>query len=98
MPVLANCIMLQFMGEHVCDQYAELKDVIQNDPETDAVQELHVKLSIFKPLSSWWAQHGAQECREACGGHGYSAYSRLGAIRNNNDACVTWEGDNNVIL
>lgn len=59
MPVLANCIMLQFLGEYVCDQYAELKDVIQNDPETDAVQELHVKLSIFKPLSSWWAQHGA---------------------------------------
>lgn len=32
------------------------------------------------------------------GGHGFSAFSRLGAIYNDADVDATWEGDNNVLL
>jgi acyl-CoA oxidase len=39
-----------------------------------------------------------QECREACGGLGYSYYSKLGILRANWDVQQTWEGDNNVLL
>lgn len=39
-----------------------------------------------------------QECREACGGLGYSHYSKLGILRANWDVQQTWEGDNNVLL
>ncbi len=39
-----------------------------------------------------------QECRESCGGLGYSYYSKLGILRANWDIQQTWEGDNNVLL
>lgn len=35
--------------------------------------EIHAVSSSAKPLSAWFAQNGVQECREACGGHGYLA-------------------------
>nr|XP_053637648.1 peroxisomal acyl-coenzyme A oxidase 3-like [Cherax quadricarinatus] len=61
-------------------------------------QEVHGLSSAGKPISSWIARDGIQECREACGGHGYLRCSGLIYLRNDNDASCTYEGDNNVLL
>ncbi|XP_017065677.1 peroxisomal acyl-coenzyme A oxidase 3 [Drosophila eugracilis] len=63
-----------------------------------AGMEVHAISSALKPVATWAARDGIQECREACGGHGYLKNSGLGDLRNDNDANCTYEGENNTLI
>lgn len=66
--------------------------------QRDMASELHAIISASKPLITWTSRDAIQECREACGGHGYLKAARFGDLRNTVDPTVTYEGDNNVLV
>lgn len=48
--------------------------------------EIHAITSSAKPLMSYLARDAIQECREACGGHGYLRAAGIGRLRDDNDS------------
>jgi acyl-CoA oxidase len=52
----------------------------------------------MKAYSGYVAQQRIQHCREIMGGHGYSRFNMIGAIRNHNDMNITWDGENTVLI
>uniref|UniRef100_A0A3P9LZE8 Acyl-coenzyme A oxidase n=1 Tax=Oryzias latipes TaxID=8090 RepID=A0A3P9LZE8_ORYLA len=102
MPYLAAAYALEFFTKSVFMNFVEFQMGQMMNDKSDRQEELgreiHAITSSCKPLGSWTAQRGIQECREACGGHGYLAMNRLGSLRDDNDPNCTYEGDNNVLL
>lgn len=98
-PHLANAyamrIFSMWMGIHNVDMTT--KGFMGEDTSTIGM-ELHAVSSAGKPICTWAARDGIQECREACGGHGYLKSTGIGDLRNDNDANVTYEGENNTLI
>jgi acyl-CoA oxidase len=97
MPLLAQAIVYQ-MGnfEMIGEMDKNYKNIL--NPKNTVMQELHGISSSLKPKSGWLATETIRECRLMCGGHGYSYFSKLGVLYNDNDIQNTWEGDNHVLL
>ncbi|TSL40971.1 Epididymis-specific alpha-mannosidase [Bagarius yarrelli] len=101
-PYLAAVYALDLFTKSLYRNFVEFQIglIMKNstDRQAELGKEIHAISCSSKPLGSWTAQRGIQECREACGGHGYLAMNRLGDIRDDNDPNCTYEGDNNVLL
>nr|CAD7409129.1 unnamed protein product [Timema poppensis] len=99
-PYLAAAYALKnfsvYFGEVMVNFHID--SVLGNKKEklADFGMEVHGLSSAGKPVCSWLSRDAIQECREACGGHGY--LKGLGDLRNNNDACCTYEGENSVLI
>lgn len=100
-PHLAATYCMKIFGNYFGRYYLEtmIKGIIGNADQNMANSgpEIHALSSAAKPLASWLARDAIQECREACGGHGYLKASGLPELRECNDANCTYEGDNNVL-
>ncbi len=96
LPALARTYALHLAQEElVCtldDQAAaEVLDEV-------AQRELETRAAGLKAMATWHATATIQACREACGGHGYLASSRLPQLKSDTDVFTTFEGDNTVLM
>ncbi|XP_045475486.1 peroxisomal acyl-coenzyme A oxidase 3-like [Harmonia axyridis] len=69
-----------------------------NESLPDRGIEFHAISSGCKPVAGWAMRDAIQECREACGGHGYLKAAGLGDLLSSNDANCTYEGENHVLI
>lgn len=60
--------------------------------------ELHCLTAAVKSVATSLAAEGMEECRRACGGHGYSSFSGIGPKLQSFVHTCTAEGDNGVML
>lgn len=68
------------------------------EPGNIQTEVCHALSSNIKAFVSWSSQDTIDDCRRACGGHGYSYYSLFSNILNFNDLHSTWEGDSHVLI
>ena len=68
----------------------------EKEPDLDR-RQLEGSAAGLKAFGTWHAMDTVQAAREACGGQGYLAINRLGAIRSDIDVFTTYEGDNTVL-
>ncbi len=90
MPRLATTYALNFALRELAADYAV------SDPT--ARRELEGRAAGLKALSTWHTTDTVQTCRECCGGQGYLAVNRFGALKADSEVFTTFEGDNTVLL
>lgn len=102
MPRLASYFCMHFLGLNLHQWNYELRAMTQSGDITSKFVELNGEMHVlscgFKAVSSWHARDTMQICRESCGGHGFAAFARLTALREDLEPSLTYEGENNVIL
>lgn len=83
-PHLATVYMIKFFSTWLGTEYAEMskKMMFGGKVTPEAGMEMHAISSAGKAVSGWSVRDLIQDCREACGGHGYLKYSRLGKLKN----------------
>ncbi|NWI16342.1 ACOX1 oxidase, partial [Crypturellus soui] len=96
-PLLGAAYAFHFVGTYIRDTYRRISaDIIEGD--LSELPELHALTAGLKAFCSWIANAGIEECRMACGGHGYSRCSGLPDIYVTFTPSCTYEGENTVMM
>lgn len=107
LPLLASTYLISsgaYKLEHTMGTILDSLDeaVANNDMKTimkgiDDLKSLFIDSASLKSTCTWFGADCIDQCRQACGGHGYSAYNGFGKAYNDWVVQCTWEGDNNVL-
>eukprot|EP01121_Diplochlamys_sp_Union-15-3_P015654 TRINITY_DN5217_c0_g1_i4.p1 TRINITY_DN5217_c0_g1~~TRINITY_DN5217_c0_g1_i4.p1 ORF type:complete len:680 (+),score=119.85 TRINITY_DN5217_c0_g1_i4:243-2042(+) len=95
LPYLSTAIAMDLFSHWLTEKYGGVVQLSkQGQVDKTFIQmnaEIHAISSGFKPLSTWYTRDIIQTSRECCGGHGYSAYSRLALLREEHDPSLSYE-------
>ena len=96
LPILASAYAYWFSGLYMRVAYFVINEKIQKG-DISQLPELHALSSGLKAFCSYGAMSGIEQCRLACGGHGFSSASGIPKIYTNITAACTYEGENTVL-
>ncbi|XP_078510688.1 peroxisomal acyl-coenzyme A oxidase 1-like isoform X3 [Lissotriton helveticus] len=96
-PLLATAYAFWFVGDYMNRTYHRITGDI-NQGNLSELPELHALSAGLKAFTSWTASTGIEDCRMACGGHGYSRCSGLPDIYVTFTPACTYEGENTVMM
>ncbi|XP_074871003.1 peroxisomal acyl-coenzyme A oxidase 1 isoform X3 [Carettochelys insculpta] len=96
-PLLATAYAFHFVGAYMKKTYHRITGDI-NQGDLSELPELHALSAGLKAFTTWTANAGIEECRMACGGHGYSCCSGLPDIYVTFTPSCTYEGENTVMM
>ncbi|KAI8497361.1 Peroxisomal acyl-coenzyme A oxidase 1 [Branchiostoma belcheri] len=96
-PNLAAAYAFWLTGQTMMSVYNKSSSQIEKG-DISVLPELHALSAGLKALSSSRADVGMEECRLACGGHGYSHASGLPRLYANSTPAATAEGEHVVLM
>ncbi|KAG5359342.1 Acyl-coenzyme A oxidase 3 [Yarrowia sp. C11] len=106
LPLLAFTYAMKMAADQSQIQYDQTTDLLQTiDPKDKGalgkaivdLKELFASSAGLKAFTTWTCANIIDQCRQACGGHGYSGYNGFGQAYADWVVQCTWEGDNNVL-
>ncbi|KAG2185200.1 hypothetical protein INT44_001990 [Umbelopsis vinacea] len=105
MPLLAQAFAMHFTGTEMMEMYLTMMDQLESASPEDAdlqqvmenLKETHATSAGLKAFCTWNCLNTIEQCRQACGGHGYSAYTGLAGMYQDFAVHCTWEGDNTIL-
>ncbi|XP_008839418.1 peroxisomal acyl-coenzyme A oxidase 2 [Nannospalax galili] len=96
LPQLAMCYAFHFLILDLLEFFQIAYSAIL-ERDFSLLPELHALSTGIKAMLSDFCAQGAEICRRACGGHGYSLLSGLPTLVNQVIASCTYEGENTVL-
>ncbi|KAL7332062.1 hypothetical protein PS15p_204163 [Mucor circinelloides] len=96
LPAVAAAYACFFTGREMMRLYNLNQEAMQQG-NFSLLADLHASSSGLKSLTTTMAIDAIEDCRRACGGHGYSMFSGLGQFYQDYLPNVTWEGDNYIL-
>ncbi|GAA5860517.1 hypothetical protein JCM8547_000328 [Rhodosporidiobolus lusitaniae] len=107
LPLLSQAVAMGFTALRMTSLYETMLEQLEtldsgsDEHETKEVLEMlketHATSAGLKAFCTWQALETIEKCRASLGGHGYSAYSGLPSMYNDQAVQCTWEGDNTIL-
>jgi acyl-CoA oxidase len=96
-PYLCSIFAMHFAAARLYHTYRASMEEQERGIVSSKLPDLHNLSAGLKAFTTWLTHTGIESCRQACGGHGYSAYNGFAQMLNDFAVQQTWDGDNTVL-